>query len=63
MSEEDESMSFYKVRNSCPTPKYLHIFSRVQISCFRKYVLIKLVNYLTFTTVIRTLNTDIHLFS
>ena len=35
----------------------------VQISCFRKYVLIKLVNNLTFTKMIGTLNTDIHLFS
>ena len=44
-------------------PKYLHIFFLVQISCFWKYVLIKLVDDLTFITVIRTLNKDAHLFS
>ena len=38
-------------------------FFLVQISCFWKVTLIKLANYLTFTTGIGTLNTDVHLFS
>ena len=52
-----------KVRNSCPTPKYLYIFFLVKISCFWKSVLIKLVDYLTFNEVIGTINTDVPLFS
>ena len=56
--------SFYKSRG-IPAPRLntCIFFFLVQISWFSKYVLIKLVNHPTFTTVIGTLNTDIYLFT
>ena len=51
-----------KVRNSCPTPKYLYIFILVQISCFWKFVFIKAFDYLTITTVTGILTTGVHIY-
>ena len=46
-----------KLGNSSPWPKYLYIFILVQISFFWKFVLIKVFDYLTCTTVTGILNT------
>ena len=54
--------SFYK-RWGIPVPRLntCVFFILVQISCFRKFVLIKAFNYLTFTTVTGILNTGVHI--